>query len=180
MKRMMFLLLSTAVLANSPAFAAGKKPLSPQLEKLNISVGRWVYHGMTLKTKSGKAGSWTWNADCRWSPKRVFLECSFNNDWSGKKVVSLVVDTYNTHDHSYWHYEMFATGAGGEHPFVSRMTIKGDTWTEYAQDVEHGKKISTRIIYRYTSPTRVSVAIETSDDGVHWVTVDRGEGVKLK
>ena len=178
MKRVISLLVFVTALVSAPALAAGNKPLSPALQKLDISVGRWVYHGKTLKTKSGKPGSWTWNADCRWSPDQVFLECTFDNNWSGKEVKSLVVDTYNSEDHTYWHYELFATGSDGAHPFVSRMKIQGNTWTEYGQDEEHGKKVRTRIVYKYASPTRVSVAIQTSTDGGHWQTVDQGEGIK--
>ena len=178
MKRILFLVIFVAALVNAPARAAGNKPLSPELQKLDISVGRWVYHGKTLKTPSGKPGSWTWNEDCRWSPNQIYLECTFSNNWAGKGVESLVVDTYNSKDRTYWHYELFAAGESGEHPFVSRMTIHGNTWIEYGQDVEKGKKIGERIVYRWESPTRVSVAIETSKDGVHWVTVDQGVGLK--
>jgi hypothetical protein len=177
MKRFLFLLFLVAV-SSAPSFAAGDSPLSPELQKLNISVGRWVYHGDTLKTKSGKPESWTWNEDCQWSPDHVFLECTFTNDWAGKKVKSLVVDTYNTKDQTYWHYELFASGSAGDSPFVSRMTIKGNTWIEYGPDTDHGKKVSERIVYRWASPTRVSVAIETSTDGAHWATIDQGEGTK--
>lgn len=178
MKRLLFLLVFVAALASAPAFAAGNRPLSPELQKLNISVGRWVYHGKTLKTPSGKPGTWTWNADCRWSPDMMFLECSFDNVWSGKAVKSLVVDTYNAKDRTYWHYEMFAAGSGGAHPFVSRMTIHGNTWVEYGQDLDHGRKVQERIVYRFASSSRVSVAIQTSRDGKHWTTIDQGEGVK--
>lgn len=178
MRRFLFLLFFVAVSGSSPSFAANGSPLSPELQKLDISVGRWVYHGKSMKTKSGKPGSWTWNENCQWSPDNVFLECTFTNDWSGKIVKSLVVDTYNTKDHTYWHYELFAAGAGGDHPFVSRMAIHGNTWIEYGPDTDHGKKLSERIVYRWQSTTHVSVAIQTSTDGAHWVTLDQGEGIK--
>ncbi len=178
MKRVIFLLICIAMLAISPALVAAPQPLSPELQKLDISIGRWIYHGKTMPSATNKGGSWTWNADCRWSGNMVFLECSFTNDWAGKIVKSLVVDTYNGEDQTYWHYEMFATGAKGDKPFVSKMAIHGNTWIEYGQEAARGKKIGERIVYRWQSPTRVSVAIEISRDGVHWKTVDQGEGVK--
>ncbi|MHB8755546.1 MAG: hypothetical protein ACYC92_11405 [Candidatus Acidiferrales bacterium] len=98
--------------------------------------------------------------------------------WSGKAVESLVVDTYNIPDHSYWHYELYATGEHGKSPFVSRMEIKGNTWIEYGQQAVPGKKPGTRIVYHWQPPSRVSVAIESSQDGVHWTAVDQGEGIK--
>ncbi len=160
------------------AMAADSRTLSLELQKLNIFVGHWEFHGQTLETAFGKAGTWTWDEDCRWSDNQVFLLCSFNNIWSGESVGSLVVDTYNKKDHGYWHYELFADSLTGSRPFISKMTVAGDTWTEYGQDKEHGKKISERITYRYNSPQQVDVEIQVSRDGTHWVTVDRGRGVK--
>jgi hypothetical protein len=146
------------------------------LRKLDVAQGRWTFHGRTLKTAFSKPGTWTWKADCRWSaPDRLFLECAFDNVWNGKPVRSLVVDTYNTHDHRYWHYEMFEAGAGGRHPFAAPLTIHGPVWIESGG----GKKIRQRIVYRYRSSTRVDVAIELSrDGGIHWVVIDEGQGVK--
>lgn len=179
MNRLASLLMCVAMLVNASAIAAGKPPLSPELQKLDISVGRWVFHGKTLKTRSGKPGSWTWNEDCRWSPNQLYLECTFSNNWSGKQVESLVVDTYNSVDRSYWHYELYSGGENGQKPFISRMTVQGNTWIEYGQEAVPGKKVGERIVYRWASPTRVGVAIETSKDGVHWEAVNQGEGTKL-
>ncbi|MGA9852279.1 MAG: hypothetical protein WBR15_05050 [Gammaproteobacteria bacterium] len=178
MKRISFLAMFATLLVAGPVLATDNPPLSPELQKLDVSVGRWVFQGETQNTPVSKAGKWTWNENCRWSENHVFLECSFSNVWSGKAVQSLVVDTWNSQDRTYWHYEMFAAGASGKNPFVSRMTIQGNTWIEYGQDEDHGKKVSERIVYRYASPTRVSVEIQVSRDGVHWKTVDKGEGVK--
>ena len=167
-----------AAMVSVSALAAGNQALSPELQKLDISAGRWVYHGKTLNTTSGKAGNWTWNEDCGWSANRVFMVCSFTNNWAGKTVKSLVVDTYNRKDKSYSHYELFNGGDSGAKPFISKMTIIGNTRIEYVTDSEHGKKIETRITYAFDSPTHVKVKIEISHDGTHWVTVDEGEGVK--
>lgn len=178
MKSILFLSIFAAALVNAPALAAPKPALSPELQKLDISVGRWIYHGKTLKTAFSKPGSWTWRGDCRWSANEEFLECSFNNTWSGKLVKSLVVDTYNTEDHTYWHYEVFSNEPHGERPLVTRMRVRNNTWIEYWQEEEHGKKVNERVVYRFASPSRVSVAIQRSADGVHWVTLDQGDGVK--
>ncbi len=58
------------------------------------------------------------------------------------------------------------------------MTIDGNTWTEYGGDENNGKRIKERIVYVFTSPTRVGVKIEISRDGKHWITVDEGEGIR--
>ena len=150
----------------------------PELQKLDVAVGQWIFHGKSLGDSSGKTSRWTWHADCRWSADRIYLLCLFHNTWAGRPVKSLVVDTYNSHDKSYWHYEMFAAGASGKHPFSSRMSIKGNTWIEYSQSRENGKTTHERIVYVYVSAKKVDVKIQTSRDGKHWKTVDEGEGFK--
>lgn len=167
-----------AVMMSAAALAAGNPGLSPELQKLDVSAGRWEYHGKTLNTPYGKAGNWTWNEDCGWSANREFMVCSFTNNWAGTVIKSLVVDTWNAKDRNYSHYELYNRGNSGAQPFISKMSIQGNTRTEYATDIEHGKKVETRITYVFDSPTQVKVKIEISHDGAHWVTVDEGEGVK--
>jgi len=182
MKRgLLLLLLCTAGLfiASRSASPAGAQP-SSELRALNVSLGHWVFHGTTLKTKSGKPGSWTWSEDCRWSPNQLYLECTFSNVWSGKPVESLVVDTYNTVDHSYWHYEFYASGEKGGKPFVAPMTVTGNTWIESGRKAIPGKRDGERIVYHWGPPGHVRVAIETSKDGAHWTPVDQGEGSRQK
>lgn len=152
---------------------------SSELQKLDVSLGKWVFHG-TTKDRSGKAGTFTWNEDCRWSPNHLFLECTFSNVWSGRPVESLVVDTYNSADKSYWHYEFYASGEKGDKPFFSRMEVNGDTWIEHGRDVIPGKQSGERIVYNWGPPGHVKVAIETSKDGTHWDAIDQGEGVRQK
>lgn len=179
-RAVLLLVICAGALGFASVPSARAQSLSPELQKLDVSVGRWVFHGKELKTKSGKPGRFTWNEDCQWSPNRLYLECTFSNVWSGKAVESLVVDTYNTEDHSYWHYELYAGGERGGKPFVSRMEIKGNRWVESGRKAVPGKKPGERIVYNWKPPNRVSVAIENSKDGVHWVAVDQGAGLKQR
>lgn len=179
MKRFALLMALTFAAAGT-VLAADSGSSVPELQKLDVSAGRWVFHGKSLATPFSKSGTWIWHEDCRWSDNRIFLECTFDNLWSGKAVRSLVVDTWNSTDHSYWHYEFFAAGASGAHPFVSRMTIAGSDWTEYGTATQKGRKLGERILYHFASPARVEVRIEVSPDGSHWVTVDRGTGSRLR
>ena len=167
-----------AALAVTPAFAADFPPLAPQLKALDVQSGHWVYHGTT--DFGGKAGTFSWDEHCSWSSDKLFLNCSFDNDWSGDKVQSEVVDSWNAKDQAYWHYEFFAVGDTGAKPFSSKMTIVGNTWTELGEDddAKTGKKSYDRISYVYTSPTQVTVKIEVSPDQKAWKTVLDGTGTK--
>lgn len=176
--RIILILAGVLLLTPMLAGATDAPARSPQLQALDISVGKWVYHGTTPATATAKAGTWTWNADCTWSANQNFLMCSFSNVWSGKIVKSLVVDTWNDTDKTYWHYEMFAASDSGAKPFISRMSIKGNVWTEYGTSEGKGKKTAYRIIYRYSSPTRVTVKLETSKEGGAWTTFAEGTGIK--
>jgi hypothetical protein len=160
------------------AIAGDFPALAPQLKALDVQSGHWVYHGSTTDSATGKTGTFTWDEHCGWSADKLFLMCSFDNDWSGDKAQSLVVDSWNAKDQAYWHYEFFAVGETGAKPFASKMTIKDNTWTELGEDDQDGKKSYDRITYRYTSATHVSVSIEVSPDQVHWKSVLQGEGVK--
>ncbi|HET7175694.1 MAG TPA: hypothetical protein VFK21_06760 [Gammaproteobacteria bacterium] len=172
----MRLALFALALAATPALAADFPPLAPELKALDVQSGHWVYHGST--DFGGKAGTFTWDEHCSWSSDKLFLNCSFDNDWSGDKVQSEVVDTWNAKDQAYWHYEFFAVGDTGAKPFSSKMTIAGDTWTELGEDDDKGKKSYDRISYVYSSPTQVAVKIEVSPDKKAWKTVLDGTGVK--
>jgi len=153
--------------------------LAPQLKALDVQSGHWVYQGTTIDSTTGKTGNFTWDEHCSWSSDKLFLMCSFDNDWSGEKVQSLVVDTWNAQDQAYWHYEFFSVGAPGGKPFASKMTIQGNTWTELGEDDDaQGKKSYDRISYVYTSPTQVKVKIEISPDQKQWKTVLDGAGTK--
>ncbi|HEV2110112.1 MAG TPA: hypothetical protein VGT99_02070 [Gammaproteobacteria bacterium] len=170
----------SALLMVAPAFAADFPPLAPQLKALDVQSGHWIYHGTTAASPpaTDKAGTFTWDEHCSWSANKLFLMCSFDNDWSGQKVQSLVVDSWNGEDKTYWHYEVFAVGGGGNRFFASKMTVVGDTWTEVGEDDYNGKKSYDRIMYKYSSPTQVAVTIEISSDQVHWKKILDGNGVK--
>ncbi len=169
--------LLSALLVSASASAASFPPLPAQLKALDVQSGHWVYHGTT--SFDGKAGTFTWDEHCSWSSNKLFLNCSFDNDWSGDKVQSEVVDSWNAKDKSYWHYEFYAVGGGGANPFAAKMTIQGNTWTELGEDDDDkGKKSYTRISYVYGSPTQVTVKLETSPDQKTWKTVLDGTGVK--
>lgn len=163
----------------SPVLAAGEDPMSAALQPLDRAVGKWVYHGENLQTDYTKAGKWTWDVDCSWSANRIFLMCSFVMDWPEGPDHSLSVTTYNKQDKGYWHYEMIDDEPGAK-PFVSKMTVAGDTWTDTSESADINSKTTAhfRIVYRYVSSTQVEVKFEISKDGVQWATMGQGEGIK--
>ena len=180
MKRSLLLaLVCSAAFGVAPLLAAGQAS-SPERQKLDISVGHWVFHGKAAATAKTPAQAFTWDEQCDWSANHLYLQCTFSNDWGGHKVESLVVDTYNTVDHGYWHYELYSIGESGKDPFVSRMDIRRNVWVEYGRKAVPGKRTGERIVYNWAPPDRVSVKIETSKDGTHWTTVDQAEGVKQR
>jgi hypothetical protein len=89
-------------------------------------------------------------------------------------VKSQVVNTHNSNDKSYWHYEMFDSDESGTEPFISRLTIANNIKTN---DGTADKKTYC-VTYHSTSPTQVSVHIELSSDNAHWATLSQGVGIK--
>ena len=162
-----------AAVADSPSAA------STQLQQLDVSAGRWEYHGHFLARQGARPGAWIWHEDCRWSDNRVFMLCSFSNTWAGRHVDSVVVDTYDSHGNTFWHYEIFNSGGSAGKPFAARMRIEGATRTESWIESRHGKSVHARIVYQFASSTKVTVLFQQSGDGIHWQTTATGTGEKV-
>ena len=172
-----FLLLLISAL---PAAAlAGSRPgPSGRLRELAVSAGRWVYHGQFRPRAGASPSAWTWHEDCRWSANQAFMVCSFSNTWAGQHVDSVVVDTYDRHDHTFWHYEVFNSGRSAGKPFAARMQINGPMRIESWTSTRNGKPLRERIVYDFASSSRVTVQFQQSRDGIHWKTTASGVGEK--
>ena len=166
--------MSCCALAQIPP-AEGAK-----LRELDVSAGRWVYHGNFLGEAAARPSPFTWHEDCHWSDNRVFMVCSFSNTWAGRHVDSVVVDTYDPKADTFWHYEIFNTGRSAGKPFAVRMRIEGATRTEAWTETRKGKSIHQRIVYRFASEEKVSVLFQQSRDGTHWKTTARGTGERTR
>jgi hypothetical protein len=174
MRSACYLLILIALACSIRSNAADLPPLPPELQSLDIASGKWEYNGENLATSDQKAEKWTWSQDCAWSANRAFMACGFVMRSPGKVVKSLSVSTFNYTDKHYWHYEVFDSDGSGADPFISQMTLSGNTWTNYGK----ADKKTYRVIYHFTSPTHVNVRIELSSDNTHWTLVAQGDGVK--
>jgi hypothetical protein len=175
MQRFHFIFGLVLVLAGSPAaFAAPDSHLA----QLAVSEGHWVYHGHTFGDAGEKPAKFVWNADCRWAANRAFMMCSFSNSWGGRHIDSLVVDTFNHHDNSFWHYEIFADGDAADKPFASKMSINGSTRSEEWTQTSRDKTSHLRIVYEFASDKKVKVSFQQSADGKTWKTTAVGTGEK--
>ena len=168
------LLLIFALACSMRSNAVDAPLLAPELRALDIAAGKWEYQGENLATSDKKTEKWTWSEDCSWSVNRAFMACGFVMRSPGKIVKSLSVSTFNYTDRHYWHYEVFDSDGSGAEPFISQMTLSGETWTSYGK----ADNKNYRVIYRYISVSHVNVRIELSSDDTHWTLVAQGEGVK--
>jgi hypothetical protein len=168
------LVLSLGTCISSAAFAAG----DVGLEQLAISEGSWVYRGHVFGDAGSRPTDFVWHADCRWSANRAFMMCSFSNTWGRQHINSLVVDSFNERDHTFWHYEVFEDGDAPEKPFASKMQIDGPTRVEEWTESRHGKPVRERIVYKFASDKKVTVSFQQSEDGKVWKTTASGAGEK--
>src|SRR5579863_5968032 len=65
---LLFLVSSLPCAAGAQSAPAASGPF----HELDVSAGRWVYHGHFVGGKGAHPGDWTWHEDCRWSANRVF------------------------------------------------------------------------------------------------------------
>ena len=174
-----FLLLLLSALP-AAARAASRPGQSSKLRELAVSAGRWVYHGQFRPRAGAPASAWTWHEDCRWSANQAFMLCSFSNTWAGRHVDSVVVDTYDRQDHTFWHYEVFNSGRSAGKPFAARMQINGPTRIESWRSARNGKSVRERIVYDFVSASSVTVRFQRSTDGMHWKTTASGAGERIR
>ncbi|MBS0422376.1 MAG: hypothetical protein JSR66_32015 [Proteobacteria bacterium] len=111
----------TALVLASSAGLADTPPASPELQRLDVAAGTWLYQGENLAVANQKGGKWTWREECGWSVTRAFMACSFTMNNPDKTVNSLAVSTYNFSDQSYWHYEMFDSDGSGAERAIRRQ-----------------------------------------------------------
>jgi hypothetical protein len=153
---------------------------SKELSELSVSEGHWVYHGHFLRSAGTQMGNWVWNESCRWAANDAFMLCSFSNDWNGKHVNSIVVDTYNPELKSFWHFEIFNSGSSAQKPFAAKMIIRGnrrvESWKVISKD---GKSRRERIVYVFSGANRVKVWFQYSISGESWVNTAVGVGKKM-
>lgn len=171
------LLLVSALPAG--AIAAHRPAAHARVHELGIAAGRWVYHGHFIGHNGTRMSAWTWHANCGWSANRAFMLCSYSNTWAGEHVDSVVVDTYNHQDHSFWHYEIFNSGHSPGKPFAARMRIDGLTHIESWTSTRKGRSIHQRIVYTFASADKVTVRFQQSAGGMHWRTTAIGIGEKV-
>ena len=164
-----------------PVAYAQSLRLSNPLSELTVSEGHWVYHGHFLRSAGSQKGNWVWNENCRWAANDAFMLCSFSNDWSGKHVNSIVVDTYNPELKSFWHFEIFNSGSTAQKPFGARMVIRGnkriERWVVRPKD---GKIMRERIVYVFSGSNRVKVLFQQAISGESWVETAVGVGKRIE
>ena len=164
----------SGVLMQAAAMAAEPAALPPELQPLNLIVGTWRFQGETLAVGDQKAEKWTWTEECSWTANRAFITCSYVMNYPGKVVKSQVIDTYNRQDQAYWHYEMFDSDGNGAEPFISKMTISGNRWTNFGT----ADQKTYRVTYEFVTPAHISLRVESTSDNVTWTLLEQGEGYK--
>ena len=151
---------------------------SKGLAELAVSEGHWIYRGRFLQRVGFQKGNWIWDEKCRWAGNLAFMLCSFSNNWNGKRVNSIVVDTYDAQRRSFWHFEIFDSGPSAKKPFVARMSIRGNRRVESWIYKKNGKSMHERIVYIFSDSDRVKVWFQRSATGQAWTTTAVGVGKK--
>ncbi len=164
-------LSSSIALAHTPNNSSG-------LTKLAVSEGHWVYHGHFLQDVGSQKGNWTWDENCRWASNGAFMLCSFSNDWNGRHINSIVVDTYNARRKAFWHFEIFNSGPSARNPFAAKMEIVGNRRVESWVEEKNGKKMYERIVYVFSGSDHVKVWFQRSATGKGWMSTAIGVGKK--
>jgi len=77
-------------------------------------------------------------------------------------------------------YTLTVVGVPGMQPFSIPITYKGDEFYylgSYTDD--NGKKVYTRTVNTFLSPSSYTFKVQSSQDGEHWMTNMQGKSRKI-
>jgi hypothetical protein len=163
------LAVSVSGLAQSPAVLKDSG-----LKKLSVFVGRWRAENDPDSMGKIPVSAVT---SCQWSPNGNYLIC--DQQVTNQGTMSNDLSIYSR-DPDKDGYTLTVVGVPGMQPFSIPITYKGDEFYylgSYTDD--NGKKVYTRTVNTFLSPSSYTFKVQSSQDGEHWMTNMQGKSRKI-
>ena|SRR5579872_5277722 len=145
------------------------------LKKLNVFIGTWrAENDPDPANNAGVSAVST----CTWSANGKFMIADQLVSNGGKTTNNLSIYSYDPEKDQ---YTLSLVGVPGMQPFSIPVTYKADELFylgSYTNDA--GKKIYTRTVNTFISPSEYTFKVQSSDDGEHWVTSISGRSTKIR
>lgn len=181
--RSLLLLISITAFAQLTAFGQKPRVLKDSgLKKLSAFLGTWraendpdstAAAGGASSGSSGTSAVYT----CEWAVNGNFLIADQKVTRAGSTTNNLSIYSYVPEKDEYL---LSLVGIPGMQPFSIRVTYKGDELYYLGDYMDNGKKVYTRTVNTFLSPTNYTFKVQSSGDEVNWTTSFSGKAVKLK
>ncbi|HLX66936.1 MAG TPA: hypothetical protein VKR41_08060 [Puia sp.] len=170
-----FLFLLTVLAPSGSGLAQSPVVLKDTgLKKLSVFVGTW--RAENDPDSMGKIPVFAVSS-CQWSPNGSYLIC--DQQVTDRGTISNDLSIYSR-DPDKDGYKLTVVGVPGMQPFSIPVTYKGDEFYylgSYTGD--DGKKVYTRTVNTFLSPSSYTFKVQSSQDGEHWTTSMQGKSRKI-
>jgi len=144
------------------------------LKKLALFVGTWKAENDPDSTGKSPVSA---ISSCQWSPNGNYLICDQQVTNEGTTTNNLSIYSRNSDKDA---FTLTVVGVPGMEPFSIPITYKGDELYYLGSYTDNsGKKVYTRTINRFDSPSSYTFMVQSSADGEHWVTSMQGKSRKI-
>jgi hypothetical protein len=142
------------------------------VEVLSAYTGMWKSEVTSFDTAYSKAGkrSSTLRNDC-WRGGDYFA-CHQIVDGESKALVVFTFDQKNN-------YSSYPITIGTDTVHAGTLVITDKTWTFPWEISENSKTMHFRVVNVFVTPNTIDYSKEYSEDGQHWVTMEKGRENKL-
>ena len=174
LKHLLFpvLLVSSAAFGQM-AFGQAPKVLKDSgMKKLAVFLGSW-----RAENSPDTNGNVNISAvyTCQWSPNGNYLIADQRVTSNGRTTNNLSIYSYDPQKDTYL---LSLVGVPGMQPFSIPVTYKGDELYYLNEYMDNGKKVYGRTVNTFFSPTSYTYKVQSSADGVVWITSMEGKAVK--
>ena len=169
------LLLSMVALAVTTGTAA---PVASQSSsppgKLGMWAGHWTYNGRIYETPYSHAHSDSGSLDCNWVPNSGYMVCDYSSNDPPHNHLTII--TYDSVAKAY----MMVLVREDSKPTWNKMTQRGGTWAISSDISYKGKKLISRDVFVFTSPSKHITRVQVSaNNGRSWTTMIETTAVKI-
>ncbi len=141
------------------------------LNKLSVFLGTW-------QSKNNPASDDNTSAvyTCRWSVNKEFLVCDQIVTHKDGQTNNLAIYSYDSLNN----YKLTLVGIPGVEPFSIPVISSGDSLIYPGSHMENGMKVYNRTVNIFSSNTLYKYFIQSSKDGINWITSLEGKATKIR
>jgi len=158
------------------AQAQAPKP-GPEIKKLHVWVGHWMYEGEYEAGPLGPAGKHTGEMTCQMILGGFFLQCRWTDRGPAGEARGLEIDGYDPVNKNF--SSDIYSGGGGR--FSGMLTIAGTTWTYAGKWTIAGKQYQLKDSYTFAPDLKSATqTAEISADGNTWTPLVSSNWTKAR